>query len=194
MIGKFKDLLKMKEEVDDLKARMDAQGKSFDAFSSEVTKLCDNLQMVRNTQAQLLDEMKGNLGTFSQMQEDLSKEIYDFKLLKGQLQKKMLDKFEEELKSELKVNVEVLRKDLSDYEEMKNSVKEMLKKVELTKQEMGKWLDISTNIKATDFELGKFARQLQQADSEKLELMRKIDSLERLVSKMRRGAPQQMMR
>ena len=64
--------------------------------------------------------MKGNLGTFSQMQEDLSKEIYDFKLLKGQLQKKMLDKFEEELKNELKVNVEVLRKDLSDYEEMKN--------------------------------------------------------------------------
>ena len=194
MINKFRDILKLKEEVDDLKARMDSQSRSFDAFSTEVTKLCDNLQNVRNTQAQLLDELKSNMGGFSQIQQDLSKEVYDFKLLKAQLQKKMLDKFEEELKSELKMNVEVLRKDLSDYEEMKNSVKEMLKKVELTKQEMGKWLDISTNVKTADFELGRFAKQLQNADSEKLELMRKIDSLERLVSKMRRGMPQQAMR
>jgi len=194
MINKFRDILKLKEEVDDLKARMDSQSRSFDAFSTEVTKLCDNLQNVRNTQAQLLDELKSNMGGFSQIQQDLSKEVYDFKLLKAQLQKKMLDKFEEELKSELKMNVEVLRKDLSDYEEMKNSVKEMLKKVELTKQEMGKWMEISSNIKAADFELNKFARQLQQSDSEKLELMRKIDSLERLVSKMRRSVPQQAMR
>ena len=119
----------------------------------------------------------------------MSKEVYDFKLLKAQLQKKLLDKFEEELKQELTLNMEVLRKDISDYEEMKNSVKEMLKKTELAKQEMGKWLDISGSIKAADFELHRFARQLQQADSEKLELMRKIDTLERLVSKMRRGMP-----
>ncbi|HII65047.1 TPA: hypothetical protein HA280_06040 [Candidatus Woesearchaeota archaeon] len=143
----------------------------------------------RALQQEMLSEMRDSLGMFSTIREDLSKEVYDFKLLKAQLQKKLLDKFEEELKQELTLNMEVLRKDISDYEEMKNSVKEMLKKTELVKQEMGKWLDISGSIKAADFELHRFARQLQQADSEKLELMRKIDTLERLVSKMRRGMP-----
>ena len=76
MIGKFKDIMNMKEEVDDLKSRMDAQGSSFNSFSAEITKLCDNLQVVRNTQTQLLDEMKMNLGSFSQIHDDLSKEVY----------------------------------------------------------------------------------------------------------------------
>ncbi len=189
MIDKFRDLLKIKDEVDGLKSKMDAQSASFESFSREAAKLCDNLQSLRNTQSQLLEEMKGSMGMFSEVREDLSKEVYDFKLLKAQLQKKLLDKFEEELKQELKLNVESVRKDLTSYEEMKNSIKEMLKKMELTKQEMGKWLEISANIKASDFELHKFARQLQNTDQEKLELMRKIDIMERLVSKMRRSVP-----
>ena len=41
-------------------------------------------------------------------------------------------------------------------------------------------------IKKEDFELTKYARHLMEADKEKLELMRKIDTLERLVSKIRR--------
>ena len=40
--------------------------------------------------------------------------------------------------------------------------------------------------KKEDFELGNLARHLTEMDREKLELMRKIDNLERLVSKIRR--------
>ena len=42
------------------------------------------------------------------------------------------------------------------------------------------------HIKKEDFELTKFARNLAEMDKEKLDLMRKIDTLERLVSKIRR--------
>jgi chromosome segregation ATPase len=161
-------------------------------FTTEMTALHAELSTLRQTQQDLLKELKGNLGTFTQIQEEMSKEVYDFKLLKSQLQKKLLDKFEEEMKQELKLNVASLRKDMKDYEDMKDSVKELLKKTELTKQEMGKWMEISKTVKQSDFELGKFAKHLQNADSEKLALMRKIDTLERMVSKMRRGMPQQM--
>ena len=52
---------------------------------------------------------------------------------------------------------------------------------------MNKFTEISRNIKQGDFELTKYANKLLEADKEKLELMRKIDTLERLISKMRRG-------
>ncbi len=194
MIEKIKNLLKMQEEVDVLKSKLDAHSLSVDTFTKEMSAIHAELATVRKSQQELLKELESSLGMFSQIKEDMSKEVYDFKLLKSQLQKKLLDKFEEELRQELKLNVSSLRKDLSDYEEMKDSVKELLKKTELTKQEMGKWMEISKSVKQSDFELNKFAHQLKHADSEKLELMRKIDTLERMISKMRRGMPQQHMR
>ena len=46
--------------------------------------------------------------------------------------------------------------------------------------------EIGKNIRKEDFELSRFGNQLMQMDKEKLELMRKIDTLERLISRMRR--------
>ena len=45
---------------------------------------------------------------------------------------------------------------------------------------------ISSQVKSMDFDLVNYAKKLQADDSEKLRLLRQIDSLERLVSKMRR--------
>ena len=56
----------------------------------------------------------------------------------------------------------------------------------MTSEEIGKFVEISKNIRKEDFELTKFARHLLEMDREKLELMRKIDTMERLVSKIRR--------
>src|SRR3989338_6824903 len=187
MLESIRNLMRMQQEVDTLKSKLDIHSQSVEAFTKEMGAIHAELATLRQSQQELLKELKSSLGMFSQIKEDMSREVYDFKLLKAQLQKKLLDKFEEELKQELKVNVSLLRKDLSDYEEMKTSVKELLKKTELTKQEMGKWMDISKSVKQSDFELSKFAHQLKHADSEKLELMRKIDTLERLISKMRRS-------
>ena len=189
MIGKIKELMNIKENIDAITAKVESHSSSMDAFTKEMNSFTEGMGHSRKAQQQLLDEMRKDMGMFASIREDLSREVYDFKLLKAQLQKKLLDKFEEELKQELNLNMGTLRKDISDYGEMRNSVREMMKKMELTKQEMGKWLDISGSIKAADFELHKFARQLQHSDQEKLELMRKIDTLERLVSKMRRSMP-----
>ena len=56
----------------------------------------------------------------------------------------------------------------------------------MTGSELSKFLDISRNIKKEDFELVRHSRNLAEMGREKLELMRKIDNLERMLSKMRR--------
>jgi hypothetical protein len=106
--------------------------------------------------------------------------------LKGQLQRKILDKFEEELQKDLQINREALKKDTEDYNELRKKAAEILSKLNLTTEEINKFIEISKSIKKEDFELTKFARHLLEMDREKLELMRKIDTLERLVSKIRK--------
>ena len=112
--------------------------------------------------------------------------VVEFKLLKGQLQRKILDKFEEELQKDLEVNREALKKDTQDYNELRKKVAEILSRLNMTSEEINKFTEISKSIRKEDFELTKFARHLIDMDREKLELMRKIDTLERLVSKIRR--------
>ena len=86
----------------------------------------------------------------------------------------------------MQVNRESLKKDAEEYNELRNKVAEILSRLNLTTNEISKFIEISRSIKKEDFELTRFARQLLEMDREKLELMRKIDTLERLVSKIRR--------
>ena len=140
----------------------------------------------KKIQEEFLKNFKENISIIKNLREDFGKEIYEFKLLKAQLQRKILEKFEEELQKDLEVNREGLRKDTEDYSELRKKVQEILSRLNLTSEEISKFIEISRSIKKEDFELTKFARQLLDMDREKLELMRKIDTLERLVSKIRR--------
>jgi len=47
--------------------------------------------------------------------------------------------------------------------------------------------EIGRRIKKEDFELSRYANEIWRADKEKLELMRKIDTLERLIAQIRRS-------
>ena len=144
------------------------------------------MKELNSSQKDFLKNFKDNLTIIKNLRGDFGKEIYDFKLLKAQLQRKILEKFEEELQKDLEVNRENLKKDVEDYNELRKKVAEILSRLNMTSEEINKFLEISKNIKREDFELTKFARNLMEMDREKLELMRKIDTLERLVSKIRR--------
>ena len=117
---------------------------------------------------------------------DFEKELFQFKLLKGQMQKNIIEKFEEELDKELKIQIDKLKIDSEKYNELKDHISEITNKVNNLGEEINKFVAISSNIKKEDFELTRFANQLHEMDKEKLELMQKIDTLERLISKMRR--------
>lgn len=102
------------------------------------------------------------------------------------MQKRIVEKFEEELDKELKIQMETLKIDAGSYNELKENIAKITDKVNNLSEEINKFTAISSSIKKEDFELTRFANQLREADKEKLELMEKINTLERLVSKMRR--------
>lgn len=186
MIGKIKELMNVKEDISTINKNIEENSKLISDLKVQLESLKNDLIETKKEQKEFLHNFKENLHIIKNLREDFGKELYEFKLLKGQLQRKILDKFEEELQKDLEVNRETLRKDSEDYNDIRKKVAEILSRLNLTSEEINKFLEISKNIKKEDFELTKFARQLLEMDGEKLELMRKIDTLERLVSKIRR--------
>ena len=186
MIQKIKDLMKIKEEIDVINSNVGENSRIISGLKAELESLRKELAETKGAQQDFLKAFKENLFVIKNLREDFGKEVYDFKLLKSQLQRKILDKFEEELQKDLEISRESLKKDSEDYSEVRKKAAEVLSRLNTTSAEISKLIEISRSIKKEDFELTKFARHLMEMDKEKLELMRKIDNLERLVSKMRR--------
>ncbi|MBI1935482.1 hypothetical protein HYS31_03500 [Candidatus Woesearchaeota archaeon] len=186
MLQKIKELINAKEGIDEINRNIGENNKIIHDLKAQLESLKGDVIETKKEQKEFLHNFRENLHIIKNLREDFGKELYEFKLLKGQLQRKILDKFEEELQKDLEVNRESLRKDAEDYELLRKKVSEILSRLSLTGEEMSKFLEISRSIKKEDFELTKFARHLIEMDREKLELMRKIDNLERLVSKIRR--------
>ena len=186
MLQKIKDLMRTKEEIDAISRNIAENSRIVSELKDELNSLKKELAETKKSQDEFLKSFKENLFVIKNLREDFGKEIYEFKLLKSQLQKKILEKFEEELQKDLEVNRDSLKKDADDYNELRKKVAEILSGLNLTGGEISKFIEISKSIKKEDFELTKFARQLVDMDREKLELMRKIDTLERLVSRIRR--------
>ncbi len=186
MLQKIKDLMKTKEDIDKINFNIGENNKLISDLKIQLESLKSELVDTKKDQKEFLHNFKENLFVIRNLKDDFGKELYEFKLLKGQLQRKILEKFEEELQKDLEVNREALKKDIDYYSELRLNVSEILSRINLTSEEISKFLEISRSIKKEDFEMTKFARQLIEMDREKLELMRKIDTLERLVSKIRR--------
>ena len=141
---------------------------------------------IKGNQKEFLTNFKDDLGIIKELRKDFEEEMYRFKGLKDNIQKKIMEEFEEELQKELKLQMENLKKDATDYKELKEKISNITIKVNNLSEEITKFVNISNKIKEKDFEMEKFAKQLLEADQEKLNLMRKVDTLERLIARMRR--------
>ncbi len=186
MLQKIKELMRLKEDIDTINKNIEENSKIISDLKIELESLKNGLNDIKTNQQEFLKNFKDNLFVIKNLREDFAKEVYEFRLLKGQLQKRILEIFEEELQKDLEINRDNLKKDAEDYNELRKKVAEILSRLNLTSEEINKFTEISKNIKKEDFELTKYARHLTEMDREKLELMRKIDTLERLVSKIRR--------
>lgn len=186
MIQKIKDLIAIKGEIDKVKESWNSTKESLESFQQKFDKLHKELEEVKNNQTEFLKNFQEKTNETQALNEELKQEVHNFKLLKTQLQNKLIEKFEEELQNELKVNIEKLKSDFCQYNEIQNNVSLLLNKTKTVSEEIAKFSEICKNIKKEDFELEKFANQLRMADKEKLDLMKRIDTLERLISKIRR--------
>ncbi|MDA1197161.1 MAG: hypothetical protein O2779_04310 [Nanoarchaeota archaeon] len=186
MIARIKGLMQIKDDLDVLRKSVIDQEASVTSLSDGVLALGRQLAEVREQQNEFLVTLKADMGVISESKEDFKKEVYDFKLLKSQLQTKIMKKFEEELDKELQLQMDKVKHDAETYNKMNNQLAVLVTQTGSLGSELDKFRVISKSIKNEDFQLESYAKLLERGDKEKLELMRKIDTLERLCSKLRR--------
>jgi chromosome segregation ATPase len=191
MIKKIKELMNIKEEIDVIKNNLNYASNSVNGLKDELSEfkisLKSNTESLSSVKTQMLNSLTNDIQDIKELKHEFEKELYQFKLFKSQMQKKLLEKFEEELNNELKINLEKLKESTEDYSKLKADLSEVSAKLYNISDDINKFISISSSIKKEDFELSRHASRIFEADKEKLELMRKIDTLERLVSKMRRN-------
>ena len=190
MLQKIKGLMQIKEEIDKINEKLGSTTESTTNLKNDINALKEQLNshviQINEKSNEFFRNFDENINIIKNARDSFQKELFDFKLLKSQMQRKILEKFEEELQKELQVKLENLNKDAGEYNELKKQITNISLKVNSLSEEINKFLNVSRNIKERDFEMTHFAKQLLEMDGEKLELMRKIDTLERLVGRMRR--------
>jgi len=190
MIQKIKELMAMKEHIDVIKNNLNYTTNSMNELKTEFgtlkQQINDNISEIDVKKNEFFKNFNEDIDLMKTIRHDFEKELFDFKLLRSQMQKKIIEKFEEELSKELKIQIDKLNLDSEKYNELKEQMNDLTSKVNNLGGEISKFTAISRNIKKEDFELTKFANQLTSMDKEKLELIQKVDTLERLISKMRR--------
>ena len=179
--------MNVKELIDEVNNKVNSHSETVGSLNNEIAELKAHLSEIKSNQKEFVTNFKENVDVIKRVREDFEKEMYRFKGLKEKTQKSIMDKFEEELQKELKLQMESLKKDYGSYEEVKKGLSDVAVKLGSLNEEMTKFTNISSSIKEKDFVMEKFAKQLVDRDNEKLNLMKKVDTMERLISRMRRG-------
>ena len=110
MIKRIRELIKAKDDVDLITKNIEMLNKSVgdnniiaEGLRNQLEVIKSDLIQVKMRQNELLDEFGETILSVKNIREDFAREIVEFKLLKAQMQKKILEKFEEELSRDLEI-------------------------------------------------------------------------------------------
>lgn len=185
MIQKIRDLLQMQEEVRKVGDQMKSQTEAFVQMNREVQELARKFtelqKNILHEQTKSEQERKELVVEQKKLTEEFRVEINEFKTAKTQLTRQLLANATVGLEEELGK----IRADVAQYNELKREMTMISSRIIQMSTEIVKLTDISSKIRAQDFELTHYAKEIFRADKEKVELLKKIDALERLVAKSR---------
>jgi len=183
MLSKIKDLVHTKELVDEITSTVNSHNEAVNEMTGEFSALRTELDAARKIQTEALKEFSKAQSKIVDLEKEFKQEIESFKTLKKQMQKKVHD----DVETQTKKLMEDMQNQISGYKLIESDMKNVHSRISDTHAEIDKLNRISKIISEKDFELVKFVKLLEKSGNEKLELLRKIDNLERLIAAMQKG-------
>ncbi|MBT3407173.1 hypothetical protein HN415_00660, partial [Candidatus Woesearchaeota archaeon] len=182
MITKIKELMQIKDLIDDLTSKIQNQEKAITKSNEEVVEFKNQIIELNIENSKALKNIKNNTESIKDFKEDLKKELYEFKLFKKDIQNKFIEKID----SDISTIKNSMKKDVAEFNETKKNLDLKLNKIEKLDDEIVKLTNITKKLNAADFNLVNHKKNLDNNEKEKLELLNKIDNLERLCAKFKR--------
>ncbi|MFH1408310.1 MAG: hypothetical protein ABIH34_00210 [Nanoarchaeota archaeon] len=197
MIDRLKGILAVEDKVGRLQLKLEEMNKHLETISSKITKACENVSLTEEKAGGIMDalkEQKGmiheELSQISEARKKLVSEMRELKLVKGRIHEEMQQELKEELERSLKKFHEQIAQTLIPLQDLVKEASSHRTEIKDMTTEMKRFEAIAKSLKEKDFTLDRHARNLAAVEEEKLKLMRRIDSLERMIGKQRRhGKP-----
>lgn len=190
MIDKFRKIVNSAEELESIKNSVKQGIKDFEEFKKRIQdtekEFKQKLHSYEEAGKQIIDEKRQSISKLNKICDDFQKELNDFKTLKTKLRTDVIEKATSEMKEELRTYLLNVRGNIDKLNQAADEIKKLSTNTDQILGCLNDLKDVAKNIKKEDFELTKHAEQLRKNDKEKLELMRRIDTLERLIARQRR--------
>ncbi len=189
MLNKFKELSDSKLLIEDLGKNLDEQKNAVAALQESIGQLQQETQTMKEavkTLAQVSQEtnqeLQNAITTARDLHVELKEDVLNVRVLRGQMQNRVVERLDEELLA----IADQTKERLQSFSAVSEDADHFSRRFDAAAKEILRFNDIAQRIKEKDFELNGYARELQRREKEKIELIRKVDSLERLAASLRR--------
>jgi len=128
-----------------------------------------------------------NLDRVKDLKSEFEKEIADFKVLKSKLQDVAGERIIDSLNDKLTDHLDRLKTDVHSFNSLKGSLVSVGGSLDELRDEILRLKSMAGEVKKSDFQLASYINKVALEDKNKLELMKKIETLEKLISHERRS-------
>jgi len=188
MLGKLKEVISLSDEIRDLKD-------SFSKLNAELkeikNRLDDNATSSKDDRKKESEDLRILVSEISKIKSDMrtisdeySSELNAFRITKKNIQERLSVEFRDESK---KISSD-MASHLSAYKDLESSMTKMSQNVDNFNVFLKSLKSLSEEIVKKDFELKNYAKVLDNNDREKVELLKRIDGLEKILSNMKRSS------
>lgn len=180
---------KINQSIERIEKSIEASGNNFNSLiEKKHSDVLDKIRDVDERNSFLGKELEKEISKFKRLNENLKKRVDSLRILENWLR----ENFIKEVKSEMSNKMDFLDQTTADYNKFRDSLLNTKSKLMKIEEEIAKFLHISNSIKQADFELSKYAREIEKEDREKLRLMRENENLKHIISKERRSRRRQI--
>ena len=192
MLNKIRELVKVQEELQQQQENLRTSLEALNKTLEESRALNESVSKVIQDNAEYSRIIKGMARDFDAIKNDVDNMHTDIKAASAQLKlniSKVIDEQRQIVSKEMESVKNQVREQFSRVAASQEEEAKMLQSLKSLREQINAFMEISGKIKQADFDLAKYADRLKQQDSEKLQLLKRIDELERLLGKERRNRP-----
>lgn len=174
------DLRMVRRDLDELSLNV---RRDLSAMQKEITE-------VRAQMQKLTEEHKVQLSSLADTQREAAKTHAEFSKVLSEMKlagSRFEQKFQDVVHRDLKQYLGELKQNLTGFQDISKETPLIAKQLKDAKMHLDTFTAVAKKIQMKDLELVKFAKEVERINKEKLGLLRKVDFLEKLIAKERRG-------
>lgn len=193
VIRKIKHMLSHDEVVETLQNKVQESIEKVESLlntvksqQEEQAKLTTQVLELHKNHKKLSKQLEESTTQVEIASEKIGRVMSEILLFKPKIEKELSAKFETTLQAHLDETTKEINIETSEHKKTQELALQTQEAQEKLLVQVEKLSSITSSLNAKDFELSQHAKQLHLKDQEKLQLMKRVDDLEKLLAKMKR--------